>query len=315
MKNLFLFFVILLTPMANAATHYIRTDGGNATQCTGLVNAAYSGSGSAQPCAVNHIFWLLNQSTWTWTTSANDTVQYEDAGPYYMGQLHNGLGQSWSHCNGDSADCFVPPPPSGTKIYGVNAGNCTALTGRTKLIGINFLYKMFYLQGTTDVDMECLDITSASTCTVLNINSYLITNTSLTANVATYSFTYSTHDQFITVGEPVTITGTTNGGGIFNVSNAFITSITGSVSSTGTFTVALTHADVAPAAESGNEYYAGNCSAPSQSHDYVASGIVMETANLQGPTNLILKDISIHGMAASAILGSKYNGEIGRAHV
>src|SRR5579885_3133084 len=36
---------------ASATTYYVRTDGGTPTQCTGLANAAYSGSGSGQSCA------------------------------------------------------------------------------------------------------------------------------------------------------------------------------------------------------------------------------------------------------------------------
>ena len=36
---------------ANAATFYVRTDGGDATQCNGKADAKYPGSGTAQNCA------------------------------------------------------------------------------------------------------------------------------------------------------------------------------------------------------------------------------------------------------------------------
>ena len=39
---------------AAAATYYVRTDGGSASQCNGLSDAAYPGSGTAQNCAWNN---------------------------------------------------------------------------------------------------------------------------------------------------------------------------------------------------------------------------------------------------------------------
>jgi hypothetical protein len=36
--------------------YYVRTDGGSAKQCTGLVDAPYPGNGINQPCAWDHPF-------------------------------------------------------------------------------------------------------------------------------------------------------------------------------------------------------------------------------------------------------------------
>jgi hypothetical protein len=71
-----------------------------------------------------------------------------------------------------------------------------------------------------------------------------ITATSLSANVATYDFTLISGTA-PTVGQQVTIVGTDNGDGIFNVSNAMISAV-----SPGSFSIPLQNANVSPAAES-----------------------------------------------------------------
>lgn len=60
MKKLLLAFLFILSmsSVASAAlsgtVYYVRPDGGTSTQCTGLIDAPYSGTGSAQPCALSH---------------------------------------------------------------------------------------------------------------------------------------------------------------------------------------------------------------------------------------------------------------------
>jgi hypothetical protein len=71
-----------------------------------------------------------------------------------------------------------------------------------------------------------------------------ITSTSLSANVATYSYTIIS-GVAPTVGEQVTVVGTDNGDGIFNVSNAVISAV-----APGSFSIPLANANVSPAAES-----------------------------------------------------------------
>ena len=68
-----------------------------------------------------------------------------------------------------------------------------------------------------------------------------ITATSLTGNVATY-----TAANNFAMNDPVTVIGTTNGGGIFNVTGATVAFSTSSY-----FTVNLTHADVGNRSEKG----------------------------------------------------------------
>jgi hypothetical protein len=71
--------------------------------------------------------------------------------------------------------------------------------------------------------------------------SAVITNTSLTSNVATYT----ANNNFV-VGQIITTVGTTNGSGIFNVANQVIVSATPTQ-----FTTAITHANQASAADTG----------------------------------------------------------------
>lgn len=73
-----------------------------------------------------------------------------------------------------------------------------------------------------------------------------ITATSLSGNVATYAFNLISGTT-PAVGEQVTVTGTNNGGGIFNVTNATINSI-----SAGQFSISLVSPNIAPAAETGS---------------------------------------------------------------
>ena len=70
-----------------------------------------------------------------------------------------------------------------------------------------------------------------------------ITSTSLSADVATYEYTLISGTA-PTVGEQVTVVGSTNGNGIFNVVNGQITSV-----APNQFSLALLSPDIAPAAE------------------------------------------------------------------
>jgi hypothetical protein len=70
-----------------------------------------------------------------------------------------------------------------------------------------------------------------------------ITSTTLSSNVATYSYTIISGTA-PTIGQQVTVVGTDNGDGIFNVSNAVISAV-----SPGSFSIPLASGNVSPAAE------------------------------------------------------------------
>jgi hypothetical protein len=78
MKNLLVGFSILLSLMilnnfSQAATYYVRTDGGTAQECNGTVDAPYPGSGTDQPCAWAHPFWVL-ENNGNWRINGGDTL-------------------------------------------------------------------------------------------------------------------------------------------------------------------------------------------------------------------------------------------------
>jgi sugar lactone lactonase YvrE len=90
--------------------------------------------------------------------------------------------------------------------------------------------------------------------------SMTITSTSMTAGVATYGYTL-TSGSAPAMGQSVTITNTTNGSGVFNVSGYTIASVAATNATTGTFTVTAfnTALNYASAAESGTATVAQTC--------------------------------------------------------
>lgn len=79
----------------------------------------------------------------------------------------------------------------------------------------------------------------------LNASQMNITATSLTANVATYNFTLISGTPPV-LNQQVTVTGTTNGNGIFNIANGIITA-----ASPSSFSIEIDAPDVTASAESG----------------------------------------------------------------
>ncbi len=307
MKTLIKLVLLLsLAASAHATTWYVRTDGGNRTQCTGKANAAYPGTGTAKACAFKHPFWLLDQNTWKWNIAGGDTVQFGDQGPYYMGLgPFKGLGQEWARCHGNSADCDLPSGiPSGTaanptRFLGANAGHCG--TGYTQLIGIQGAFWIMALEGTEWMDTECLEFTQADHCTKVGLNPTNITSTEMNAGTATYGWTKGYYAAPY-VGELVTITGTTNGGGAFNIANKQIASITGTNS--GTFTVTGLSGTYPKQPEKAASDFAGVCT---NADNFSTYGLVFAYRADQGPSNATIKDIYVHGISSSGTLGSHFN--------
>jgi hypothetical protein len=98
-----------------------------------------------------------------------------------------------------------------------------------------------------------------NTWTVLttpNADQLSITSTSLTGDLATYTYSIISGSA-PAAGEFVSVTGTTNGGGIFNVGQAVIQSVTISSPTTGSFAIGIASPNVPPAAESANGIIAG----------------------------------------------------------
>jgi hypothetical protein len=173
-------------PATAGTTWYIRLDGGTNTQCTGTTNAPYPGTGTNQPCAYNHPYQMLTYSgTWA-AMQGGDTMQFEDQGPYYLGEENQGVGNDWSAQIGGicptpntyGGNCVLPIFPSGTaanptRIVGANAGSChnsthTGLVNPTVLEGSGWgAFAVLDFQGTNHVSASCLEVTQPDTCTRL----------------------------------------------------------------------------------------------------------------------------------------------------
>ena len=76
--------LIRFAGLAQAATYYVRTDGGTSSQCTGLADAAYPGTGVNQACAFNHPFWGVSVSGAPMKMVGGDTMII-GPGQYKMG--------------------------------------------------------------------------------------------------------------------------------------------------------------------------------------------------------------------------------------
>jgi hypothetical protein len=148
---------IPLSPQLGA-TYYVRTDGGSSTQCTGLVNAAYPGSGTAQPCAWDHPFRALPPGG-TPRIVGGDTLIIA-TGSYTMGY---GAPET-SNCDaGGAYNCLMPPIPSGP-----SPANRTRILGNSQnppeLWGIERPWFIVNLTDSSNVELGYLEITDHSGC-------------------------------------------------------------------------------------------------------------------------------------------------------
>ena len=148
---------------AQATTYYVRPDGGSHQQCTGRSNAPYPGSGAGQPCAWDHPFRALPPDG-TPRIAGGDTLIIA-SGSYMMGYGAPGA----DACEADGAfDCHMPPVPSGpnpsgpTRILG--AGWDAGCATPPELWGTQRAWHIVNLEGSSNVEVACLEITDHSSC-------------------------------------------------------------------------------------------------------------------------------------------------------
>jgi hypothetical protein len=147
-----------ISGLASAAdTFFIRSDGGDAAQCTGKADAAYPGSGSGQACAWKHPF-IAFPPAGTPRIAGGDTVKIA-SGSYMMGLGAPGAAicnQAWSW------DCYMSAVPSGpsatqpTRIIGTGEAPELWGTERASLV--------LNLKGSSNVVVENLEITDHESC-------------------------------------------------------------------------------------------------------------------------------------------------------
>jgi len=134
-----------------ATIYYVRTDGGDASQCTGRGDAPYSGSGTAQNCAWKNPNIALPTSG-TRRIVGGDTLII-GSGTYQIG--------------------------SGGQMQPIPSGTATARTrfigkpGATapKLVGINGIHRVLNLEGSSHVELGNLEVTDGSDCVYGHSNS------------------------------------------------------------------------------------------------------------------------------------------------
>jgi len=158
--SLLLLGAMLLTGTdAQAATsYYIRSDGGDAAQCTGKADAAYPGSGTGKACAWKHPFIAFPPGG-TPRIAGGDTV-YIKSGSYMMGLGAPGAAicnQAWSW------DCYMSAVPSGP-----SATQPTRIIGKgspaPELWGTERAGMVLNLQGSSNVEVANVEITDHESC-------------------------------------------------------------------------------------------------------------------------------------------------------
>lgn len=167
------------TRRSGSTTYYVRLDGGNADQCTGLANAPYPGSGTGRACAWRHPFYALPPDG-TPRIAGGDTLLIAP-GDYMLGFSAPGA----DNCSSDYPwDCSMPAIPSGpdpahrTRILGTGtragvaavpaAGgygwSAAACANPPVLWGTERAYQLINLTGSNNVEIGCLELTDRSSC-------------------------------------------------------------------------------------------------------------------------------------------------------
>lgn len=144
-------------------TYYVRPDGGNTDQCTGLADAPYPGAGTGLACAWDHPFRALPPGG-TPRISGGDTLII-GSGDYRMGFGAPGA----EACDSSFPwDCCMPPIPGGpdsshpTRILGQGwDGGCSI---SPELWGTERAQFILNLTGSDNVEIACLEITDRSGC-------------------------------------------------------------------------------------------------------------------------------------------------------
>lgn len=149
------------------ATYYVRPDGGSPGECTGLVDAAYSGSGTGQDCAWNHPFRALPPAGPPRIQGADTLII--GPGSYRMGYGAPEADLEDDVCARDyPGDCHMPPIPAGpdaehpTRILG--AGWDAGCPDPPELWGTQRVDLILNLTGAANVELRCLEITDHAGC-------------------------------------------------------------------------------------------------------------------------------------------------------
>ncbi len=176
MKKIISSLMILMMLFQNVAfsatTYYVRTDGGTGTQCTGLADSPYSGSGSNQPCGWKHPYTALGSECAnlgaTCTTAGKmvggDTLII-GPGEYMIGydpvNIIPGSSTSWTY---DATMGNVPSGPDAAHPTRILGKGWDTLTGtKPQLWGTERVASVLNVNG-NNIEVQWLDVTDHSSC-------------------------------------------------------------------------------------------------------------------------------------------------------
>ena len=160
-------FCFLIVFPSWSAIYYVRKDGGSSSECTGLADAAYSGSGLGQNCAFSHPFWAISPIGHSTVMVGGDTliIDGSDNAEYMIG---DGASNT-SKCYPAAAyECYMRSIPSGpdpahpTRILG--KGWDTGCANPPQLWGTERVTRILNLNGSDNVEVQCLEVTDHSDC-------------------------------------------------------------------------------------------------------------------------------------------------------
>ncbi|HZP67081.1 MAG TPA: hypothetical protein VFB32_12305 [Rudaea sp.] len=168
MKTLLAGFALLVACVhLDAATYYVRPDGGTPAQCNGLSDAPYTGDAN---CAWHHPFDALppqgDGGAPPIGLAGGDTLII-GLGSYDMGADAPGA-NAYPACNANWPwDCFIAAVPSGTpdqptRILG--QGWDSGCPAAPELWGSEHASRVLSLDGSSNVVVSCLEITDHSAC-------------------------------------------------------------------------------------------------------------------------------------------------------
>lgn len=173
----YLLILLLLIPsIADAATYYVRNDGSTATNCTGLADAPYDGSGTGEACAWRSLATALPRTGAL--ISGGDTVIIDHIDETVgSGQAKYEIGYAGADMVIDgtcyaaaSYACTLAAIPAGsdsshkTKIYGKNWQSCDNLLPNQKAQLFSSGKSSQLLTWNSNVDIRCLDLTTHQNC-------------------------------------------------------------------------------------------------------------------------------------------------------
>ncbi len=183
--TVFLLAFCLISSSGWAATYYVRTGGGTGTQCTGLVDADYDGSGTGEACAFNHPYWFMPMEASSTVSEATTNATGETLvivnGSYKMGCqdgtdcVDANVNTKVGDCNTSASyDCDPRPLSDNVTIVGCSTSGCgctaswggvvTCSSTRPQLWGAGNVEEVIDVSGSSGVTLKDIEITDHANC-------------------------------------------------------------------------------------------------------------------------------------------------------